>query len=114
MAFLMTNGIENANTPTATPTAPQIIDCRAPATLVGSPWAVKNWNPATRNIITANPIKIGQIRFNMALIKVTISKFCADPGVGPGSISAKPTNGDAIRKANVDIIANFLLIKVID
>ena len=62
----MIKGIEKAARATATPIDPHNIDFRALVTPSGSPWADKNWKPATMNIITAKAMKIIQSKPNIS------------------------------------------------
>jgi len=106
----MMNGNENAMIPTTTPMIPHKIEVLAVPTFPGSPWAVKNWKPAIKNINTAKPIKIGQIKFNtMFTMSVMFTlEFCT--GAFPALMSAKVIKGSANNVAEDNIVAIFLFI----
>ncbi len=109
MVFKITNGSTNAIKPTTTPTAPHKRACLAAPTLPGSPLADKNRNPATRNMITANPTNIGHKRFNIPLITpctVPLGGF----GWPPGRFTANIIAGSVNKTDEVNTIANFLFI----
>ena len=106
---LTTNGIVNAKKATTTPTMPQITNCLACATLVASPWAVKNMKAAKINIITKNATAIGQIIPSTVSIRVFTSSPKIGSGIGPG-LNANITAGNANKAVEVSDISNFLFI----
>src|SRR3989344_1578119 len=97
--------MENANSPTPTPTDPQITAFLASFTLAGSPRAVKNKNPAIKNIITATAINIGQIRLNTLSIKAPILALV--PGNAP-ALKAKAATGKANKTDEANKVTIFL------
>ena len=70
----MMDGSEKAAKPTTNPTTPYIKASLAFSNLLGSPWAVTNKNPATKNIIKATAKKTVQIRVKIPLT-IGVSKL---------------------------------------
>lgn len=66
----MIYGMERAIMPTIIPMVPQISESLAAFVLPGSPAAVKNKKPATKNIIMAKPTNTGQMKF------ITLTMIC--------------------------------------
>ena len=66
--FWIKKGIENARSPTTTPSNPHTVASLANFILPGSPAAVTNVNPAKINIIMAIPTNTGQMKLNIRII----------------------------------------------
>lgn len=96
-------GKENANTPTATPTIPQIRELFPSSGLL-----FKKWTPEIINMIMANPINSGQMKLLITVSKapVTLSSVKSVLGV------AKATIGKASKVAEENKATNFLFIDI--
>ena len=104
--------MENANTPTATPTDPHITALLAPPALVTSPLANKNIKPAITNMTTEKPANNGHIKLNTASIIVITLTFA--PGGKLGIFMASTATGkkSKVNAVNVGAIFLFIIFKI--